>query len=84
MGVVYRAFDRVLGKEVALKRMRELGAAQAMRLKSEFRARSALQHNGLVQLYDLVIDGDTCFFTMELVNGTDIASWVRGAESPAS
>ena len=52
MGVVYRAWDRTLGKEVALKRMLEIGATQAQRLKSEFRARSALQHKNLVQLFE--------------------------------
>ena len=77
MGVVFRAWDRTLGKEVALKRMLEVGASQVQRLKSEFRARSALQHKNLVQLFELVIDGDDCFFTMELVDGTDLGSWVR-------
>ena len=83
MAVVYRAWDRTLGKEVALKRMHEIGAMQAHRLKAEFRARSALQHRSLVQLFELVIDGDDCFFTMELVEGTDLESWVRhGASGP--
>ncbi len=77
MGVVYRAWDRTLGKAVALKRMREIGAASVHRLKSEFRARSALQHKNLVQLYELVIDGDDCFFTMELIEGSDLEAWVR-------
>ncbi|MBX3219075.1 MAG: protein kinase [Labilithrix sp.] len=77
MGVVYRAWDRALGKEVALKRMHEIGPMQAQRLKSEFRTRSALQHRNLVQLFELVTDGDDCFFTMELVDGTDLESWVR-------
>ncbi len=77
MGVVFRAWDRRLGKDVALKRMLELGGAQAQRLKAEFRARSALQHRNLVQLFELVIDRDDCFLTMELVEGTDLASWVR-------
>jgi serine/threonine protein kinase len=84
MGVVFRAWDRTLGKEVALKRMLEVGASQVQRLKSEFRARSALQHKNLVQLFELVIDGDDCFFTMELVDGTDLGSWVRrGGDAPA-
>lgn len=77
MGAVYRAWDRALGKEVALKRMHEIGPLQAQRLKAEFRARSALQHRNLVQLYELVNDGDDCFFTMELVDGTDLETWVR-------
>ena len=83
MGVVYRAWDRTLGKAVALKRMREVGATSVHKLKSEFRARSALQHKNLVQLYELVIDGDDCFFTMELVEGTDLEAWVRHGGTPS-
>jgi hypothetical protein len=81
MGVVYRAWDRALGKEVALKRMHELGATHVQRLKSEFRARSALQHRNLVQLFELVVDGNDCFFTMELIDGTDLESWVRHGDA---
>lgn len=87
MGVVYRAWDRTLGKEVALKRMHEIGTLHVQRLKFEFRARSALQHNNLVQLFELFIEGDDCFFTMELVDGTDLERWVRigeRVEPPAS
>ena len=83
MGIVYRAWDRTLGKEVALKRVREVDPARARQLKSEFRARSALQHKNLVQLFELVIDDDDCFLTMELVHGTDLTSWVRGGTSSA-
>src|SRR4051812_20053298 len=79
MGVVYRAWDRALDKEVALKRVRgEVELPRARQLKAEFRARSALQHRNLVQLFELVIEGEDCFFTMELVDGTDLVSWVRG------
>lgn len=83
MGVVYRAFDRALGKEIALKRMRGVGAGDVLTLKAEFRARAAVQHKGIVQLYELVVDGDDCFLTMELVDGTDLVSWVRGGAAPA-
>src|ERR1700744_2849870 len=86
MGVVYRAWDRTLQKEVALKRVRtELELSRAQQLKAEFRARSAVQHRNLVQLYELVVDGDDCFMTMELLAGTDLASWVRqGAAAPVA
>ena len=84
MGVVYRAWDRTLDKEVALKRVRaEVDLSRAQQLKAEFRARSALQHRNLVQLFELVIDGDDCFLTMELVDGTNLASWVRNGAAGA-
>ena len=49
MGVVHRAWDRTLDKEIAIKRVRDLGPREVQRLKSEFRARRALQHRNLVQ-----------------------------------
>ncbi len=84
MGVVYRAWDRALGKEVALKRVRKVDSTWARQLKLEFRTRSALRHRNLVQLFELVIEGEDTFFTMELLEGTDLVSWVRGGTEAVS
>src|SRR5258706_11113567 len=73
MGEVYRAYDTVLGHEVALKVLR-VAAAQAedlYQLKREFRALADLHHPNLVTLYDLVVEPELSFFTMELVPGVD-------------
>jgi tetratricopeptide (TPR) repeat protein len=77
MGAVYRAYDRTAGHEVALKVLHGFSVDDRLRLKDEFRALSDIVHPNLVALHDLVIDDQACFFTMELVRGTDFASHVR-------
>ncbi len=69
MGVVYRALDRASGREVALKTTHKPGPRALYTLKREFRSRAEVRHPNLVSLHDLVIEGEHCFFTMELVEG---------------
>src|SRR5262245_66680243 len=76
MGVIYRAFDRELGHEVALKVLRAHHRDAIVRLKTEFRARVDLHHPNLLQLLDLVVTADEAFFTMELVDAVDFLDWV--------
>jgi tetratricopeptide (TPR) repeat protein len=76
MGVVYEALDRERGARVAVKTLRHLTADSLARLKREFRAMQDVQHDNLVTLGDLVSEGDTWSFTMELVEGPDILDYV--------
>lgn len=82
MGVVYRAIDRELGHEVALKVVRTRSADAISRLKSEFRARADLHHPNLIQLLDLVVTPEAAFFTMELIDTVDLLEWVWDAGEP--
>ena len=77
MGVVYDVLDTRTARRVALKTLREPDADALYRLKKEFRALADLSHPNLVELYDLVVDGDQCFFTMELVVGVDFIGHCR-------
>lgn len=76
-GRVYAGFDTVLGIEVALKTLKRLGPEDAYRLKKEFRSLVDIAHPNLVRLFDLVVNAEGCFFTMELIRGVNFVSWAR-------
>src|SRR4051812_6207172 len=78
MGTVYEAYDTRRDLRVALKTLHRCDLAGVASLKREFRAAAQLVHPHLVQLHELVVDAERCFFTMELVEGTTLTGWVRG------
>ena len=84
MGVVYRARDTESTLPVALKTMAYVEPSALLRFKNEFRALADISHPNVVQLYEMVSEGDHWFFTMELLDGVDFLRWVhRGDEEPA-
>lgn len=76
-GVVYRAHDRVLGREVALKVMRDAEGEGMARFRGTFAALKRLSHPNLVQLLDLIDDGGLLLLVMELVEGQELLDYVR-------
>jgi tRNA A-37 threonylcarbamoyl transferase component Bud32/tetratricopeptide (TPR) repeat protein len=84
-GVVYRAFDRQLQREIALKLLRQASGRDLYRFKKEFRALADIVHPNLVALHELHADDGEWYFTMELVEGVSFIDWVRpsSGELPA-
>lgn len=82
MGLVYAARDRARGETVALKTL-QLGREPAAisHLKREFRALADLAHPNLVRLHELFLDGEHCFFTMDLIDGVSFSSHLRPSSS---
>jgi len=80
MGVVFRARDRRLGREVALKRLpdnlRNHPKAIELFLR-EARAAAALNHPNIVTLFDAGREGDTFYLTMELLRGSPLQRILR-------
>ena len=52
MGVVYRARDTRLDRDVAIKVLRTTSAEEAARLEQEAKAAATLNHPGIVTIYD--------------------------------
>ena len=80
MGEVYRADDLTLGQAVALKFLPDEAARdQALqeRFKNEVRIARRVSHPNVCRVYDVGdMEGHT-FFTMEYVDGEDLASLLR-------
>ncbi len=80
MGEVYRADDLTLGQAVALKFLPDEAAkdeALLERFRNEVRIARRVSHPNVCRVYDVGdVDGQT-FFTMEYVDGEDLASLLR-------
>lgn len=80
MGEVYRADDLTLGQAVALKFLPDAAAgdpALLERFRNEVRIARRISHPNVCRVYDVgEVDGQT-FFTMEYVDGEDLASLLR-------
>src|SRR5271169_2344390 len=80
MGEVYRADDLTLGQAVALKFLPDEAASDEgllARFRNEVRVARRVPHPNVCRVYDVGdVDGQT-FFTMEYVDGEDLASLLR-------
>ncbi len=72
MGVVYKARDTQLGRPVAIKILphdKVADPARKQRFVQEAKTASALNHAGIVTIYDVRSDAGIDFMVMELVEG---------------
>jgi Tol biopolymer transport system component len=84
MGEVYEALDPDLGRHVAVKCIpsRRLQAASAVEsLTREARVASALNHPGIVTIFEVIRTSDTVGIVMELVEGEPLRK-LTGAPHP--
>lgn len=87
MAIVWRATDRRLGRNVAIKLIAETLAADRAyleRFTREARTAAGLSHPNLVQVYDYAAAVERPFLVMELVEGGTLADRIaRGAVDAA-
>ena len=91
MGMVCRAVDEVLGREVAVKELRTFADASAeeladlrLRMQREARAAARIRHAGVISVHDVAEDDGRPVIVMELVDGPSLADVLaeRGAMDP--
>ncbi len=85
MGVVYRAHEKALNRDVALKVLLVGGRVDEQvldRFQREARAAAALEHPNIVKVYDVgMLPGEEAalpYYTMELLSGEDLAGAIHG------
>ncbi len=87
MGVVYRAHDPELDRDVAIKLLPVIDdgdldrrTLRRERLLREAQALAQLSHPNVVSVHDAGTVGDAVFMAMELVEGQPLGDWLRDDE----
>ncbi|MFN0080776.1 MAG: bifunctional serine/threonine-protein kinase/formylglycine-generating enzyme family protein [Prosthecobacter sp.] len=84
MGAVYKAVQKSLGREVAIKvlppTIEDGGMRFAERFLAEANAQARLNHPGIVSVYDAgETPGGLLYMVMEYVQGTDVSQMIRSS-----
>ncbi|MDT0343892.1 serine/threonine-protein kinase [Streptomyces litchfieldiae] len=84
MGVVWRARDGVLGRQVAIKQLLppsglapDARGTMRARMLREARAAAQLDHRNAVTVYDVLVDHDSVLIVMELVKAETLSRTVE-------
>jgi tetratricopeptide (TPR) repeat protein len=84
MGVVYKARDTRLERDVAIKVLRETAPEIAARLEEEAKTAATLNHPGIVTIFDFEAGFGGYFIAMEFVPGEALDQVVRSARQRVS
>ena len=87
MGVVYRALDESLNRQVAIKTLSAalIGSEDAKeRFEREAQLLAKLQHEHIARVYQTGLVGERPYFVMELIEGPSLAEKIGGAPLAAS
>ncbi|WP_225846861.1 serine/threonine-protein kinase [Streptomyces sp. HPF1205] len=93
MGIVWRGYDTVLDREIAVKIIRPdaIGSPAharefALRFRREARVTARIGHHGVPQVFDALLDQssyDRLYLVMEYVRGTSLRTVLAGAGAGA-
>jgi Tol biopolymer transport system component/predicted Ser/Thr protein kinase len=85
MGEVYRATQRSLGRQVAIKVLSPEFASDPDRLRrfeQEARSASALNHPNIISIYDVGCEGANSYIAMEFVDGKTLRDLLEAGPIP--
>jgi serine/threonine protein kinase/tetratricopeptide (TPR) repeat protein len=80
MGSVYKAYDNILDRNVAIKIMADdikWNSALKLRFYREARAAASLHHPSIVTIFDLGEEGNTTFIVMEYLQGKNLKEIIQ-------
>lgn len=79
MGVVFRAHDPELDRDVALKVLRSAAATdeERMRMLREGQAMARVTHPNVITVYEVGVAGTMVFLAQELLDGGTLGGWLK-------
>ena len=86
MGTVYRAYDRALDREVAIKFLSTEAAStptEVERFYQEARAAAGLTHPNIIVIHDVGEHAGMCYFVMELLPGASLRQMLQERRQPS-
>ena len=85
MGVVYRAHDRLLGRDVALKVLPDEFAKdrdRCIRFEREAKLLAVLNHSNIATIYGMYQETGVTFLALELIEGSDLKETIAAGPMP--
>ena len=80
MGRVYKALDKEINEEVAIKLLKpEIASDESTveRFRNELKFARKISHKNVCRMYHIAKDEETPYITMEYVKGEDLKSFIR-------